>query len=97
MSTFYQPFMQGTSKDEVDAVLDRAWKIDGSAYVQTTYTLVYRDPRVMEVINAGANATPGYSESPGGEDEAPAPVDPTPTEGGTTGRLFDVQDDGEDC
>ncbi len=88
--------MQGTSKAEVDAVLDKAWKIDGSAYVQTAYTLVYRDPKVMEVLNAGTNATPGNSESPGGdtEDEV-APVDPTSSSQGSLGRIFDVQDNGD--
>ncbi len=94
MSTFYQALMPGTTLDEANALLDKAWKIDNSAHIRTTHTLVYRDPRVMEVINAGTIATPGFSESPGGgtEDDI-APVDPASYPEGSAGRLFDVQDD----
>ncbi len=50
MATFYQEMLPGTTREEAHAALDRAMKLDNSAFLQIRYVLVYREPEVLEAL-----------------------------------------------
>lgn len=69
MSTFYQQLLPGTTSIEADILIKRARKVDREAYLQTSYTIVYKDPKVTEAVyGKQATSSSGSRKSPGGED-----------------------------
>lgn len=66
MGTHYQHMLPGTTREEAHAVLDKAMQVDNSAHLLTRYVLVYREPKVLEVLNVKRTAPASGDGNPQG-------------------------------